>query len=218
MKYSVIIPAAGSSQRCGTYDKLLFKINNEPVIKHAISNFHDDKDCRQIILVVKETKFDFYKKMFHLYSKLLVVKGGKTRFESVYEGFKHVKHEYTLIHDAARPYLSYQLLENVKKNLEESDIVVPVVNVVDSMICLKPTNHYVDRSEYKLVQTPEGFKTEILKHAYSKINDLSKVNFSDEASFVLQSNHSIKLTLIDGENKNKKITYESDFEELFCLD
>lgn len=217
MKYSVIIAAAGSSARAGHYDKLLFKLNNEPVIKHSVNNFFEDKDCKQIVLVVSESKFDFYKKMFNFYPKLLVVKGGASRFDSVYEGFKHVKHDLVLIHDGARPYVTMDLIDQVKQNLTNYDMVLPVIPVIDSLIQTPAHNfHYVDRNQFHLVQTPQGFQKSILAQAYQL--NTTHTSFSDEGSLVMNMLPDVKVNLIDGETGNKKITYESDFEELFCLD
>ncbi len=218
MKYSVIIPAAGSSSRVGTYDKLLFKINNQPVIKHSVANFFDDPDCKQIILVVPEAKFDFYKKMFNFYPKLLVVKGAATRFASVACGFHHVKQDYVLIHDGARPYVSMELIETIKQTLESHAVVIPTIPVIDSMLQVNTTGqvNYVNRDHYQLVQTPQGFETKLLAQAYT--TNANQSTYSDEGSLVLATCPQADLVTIPGETGNKKITYESDFEELFCLD
>lgn len=211
MSYIAIIPAAGSSSRFQK-DKLTLKLNNEYLIKHTLYNFQEDKNCSKIILVVPSNKFDFYKKMFCLVNKLLVVVGGSSRAESVYKGLQYaLKSDYVLIHDAARPYVQEELISNVYSTLvnQDLDVVIPVVDETDSLICLNAdaSFNYVNRSNYKRVQTPQGFKTSTLINAYKADNSFS---YGDEASLVLATLKDVAIKTIEGNYSNIKITTPED--------
>lgn len=212
MSYVAIIPAAGTSARFKK-DKLTLKLNNEYLIKHTLYNFQEDKNCSKIILVVPTNKFDFYKKMFCLVNKILVVTGGSTRSESVYKGLQYaLKSDYVLVHDAARPYVEPELITNVYQALvnEDSDGVIPVIDETDSIIHLDPESSsftYVDRSHFKRVQTPQGFKTNILVHAYQQKTSFTH---SDEASLVLTQLPNAQIQTIPGNPSNIKITTPED--------
>ena len=213
MKYYAIIPAAGKSTRFKK-DKLTIKLNNELLIKHTIYNFQMDKDCEKIILVVASNKFDYYKSLFRLVSKLVVVAGGSTRSESVKKGLQYcLKSQYVLIHDGARPYVSDELINNVKDNLVDNQIVIPVIDEVDSLIDVSGDEiKYLNRLNYKRVQTPQGFETNTLVRAFEQTSSID--GFTDEASMVLSSIKDAKYVLIEGDYKNIKITTEQDVSEI----
>lgn len=210
MKYTVVVPAAGSSVRFGNKNKLTIKINGEMLIKHTISVFSDDKECEKIILVVKENEFDFFKRLFCLDKKVIVVaKSTTTRSESVRFGLEYCKKcEYVMIHDACRPFLDSELISKIKDELFSYDAVIPILKISDSILQIKPNLEYLNRDNIFRVQTPQAFKQKILMQAIDKIEDQN--SFNDEFSQLLSINNSINYKLIEGSNKNIKVTYEDD--------
>lgn len=215
MKYTAIIPGAGNSSRFHK-DKLLIKLNNELLIKHTVYNFQYDKDCEKIILLVPSNKFNFYKQLFRLVNKLIVIIGGSTRSESVNLGLKHAaKSQYVLIHDAARPYLSIDLLNRIKEGLSSANIVVPYVDIFDSLIHFESNSEfsYVNRNSYKLIQTPQAFKTELLLNSFEFLKN-SNLLFTDEVSLVHHFNSNEIINFIYGDLRNKKITEPNDVSEI----
>ncbi|GAA5414967.1 IspD/TarI family cytidylyltransferase [Ureaplasma ceti] len=214
MKYTVIIPAAGSSSRFQK-DKLLIKLNNELLIKHTIYNFQYDKDCEKIILVVQSNKFNFYKSMFRLINKLLVVEGDSSRSESVYKGLQYaLKQENVLIHDADRPFVSLDLITDVKNALENHNLVTSYIPVYDSLVKTDANGvTYVDRQEYKLIQTPQGAKVDMLIKAYDA-NKTNTIPFNDEISLILNHFPEEPVEFVLGSSQNKKITTPDDVSQI----
>lgn len=210
MKYTVVVPSAGSSVRFGNKNKLTIKINGEMLIKHTISVFSDDKECEKIILVVKENEFVFFKRLFCLDKKVIVVaKSTTTRSESVRFGLEYCKKcEYVMIHDACRPFLDSELISKIKDELFSYDAVIPILKISDSILQTKPNLEYLNRDNIFRVQTPQAFKQKILMEAIDKIEDQN--SFNDEFSQLLSINNSINYKLIEGSNKNIKVTYEDD--------
>lgn len=211
MNYSVIIPAAGHSTRFKR-DKLLEKINNVHVIKHTLAPFIEDNDCEQIILVSNEKNYKIFKNFFHLNKKILLIKGGINRFESVKNGFKYVKQniEYVLIHDGARPFLTHELINDIKNELTNGyDAVIPILRISDSLIKVRnQIIKYVNRNDYIRVQTPQGFRKNVLINSYNKIKN-EIIDFNDEFSFVVNT-MPIKYKFVIGNESNLKITFEKD--------
>ena len=140
---------------------------------------------------------------------LIVTTGGNTRAESVYLGFSQIPQaSYVLIHDAARPNISQQLITDVIKGLANSPVIIPGINVTDTIKRVKNNTvvETIDRNELKAVQTPQGFHYEALQCAYKKISDRSK--FTDEAS--LMEALIIDIKIVDGYWENLKITHPID--------
>jgi 2-C-methyl-D-erythritol 4-phosphate cytidylyltransferase len=91
---------------------------------------------------------------------------------------------------------------------EQHDAVVPVVDVVDSYRRVESEESYiVPRSSLRIVQTPQTFKAEVLRKAYSLPFDTS---FTDDASVVEAAGY--RVSLVDGERQNIKLTTPEDVE------
>lgn len=215
MKYTVLIPAAGHSTRFKK-NKLTFKINGDYLLNHSLYNFIEDKDCEKIVLIVNKDQFDFFKFLYRLNKKILVVSiNSNSRTESVEFGLSYCKNsKYILIHDACRPYLNYELLEKIKMELNNGvDATIPVIDIVDSIVNVENSKmEYLNRNNIKRVQTPQGFKTEILLEAFKDKNN--NIVFNDELSLILNKNPNIKYSYINGSIKNIKITFPEDVNDI----
>ena len=206
MKYDAIVVAAGKGKRAELgFNKVLFKMKNgKTVIENVFDIFLDDKDCQKIILVTDE---EIVSK-----NKLVVVtKGGEERIDSVENGLALVESEYVLIHDGARPFLNKNALEEVKKKLEEKDAVVlgrqaqDTIKVVNGDKILST----IDRSHIFLAETPQGFKTSLIKECYSQRGD---VKFTDDASLLEALGKEV--FVVYDKYDNKKLTNKIDFENI----
>ena len=137
-----------------------------------------------------------------------IIKGGKTRTESVKNALAHCSEfKTTLIHDAVRPCVSTALIKRVLVKLEKSTAVIPVIPVVDTIKEVKEgkISKTIDRSNLVCVQTPQGFQTQILKEVYSQDN---LNTYTDDAA--LMEANSYKVSTVEGDSKNIKITVSSD--------
>ena len=214
MKYTALIPAAGHSVRFKK-NKLTFKINGEYLINHSLYHFIEDSECEKIVLVVNKEQFDFFKFLYRLNSKILVVSiDSNTRSESVKFGLSYCKNSsYVLVHDACRPYLDSELIEDIKNALNNHDAVIPIIDIVDSVVVVEQDKlNYVDRKNIKRVQTPQGFKTNKLIEAYKNWN--SSDVFNDELSMLIHYDKSIKYKYCPGMIKNIKITFPHDVNDV----
>ena len=212
MKYQAIIVAAGNSTRANlSYNKMLYKIDDIPMVYKSAINFIDDPDCSLIVLAINKDNHEQIKQIFKDVNKVKFVIGGKTRQESVKNALSLIDEDYVLIHDGARPFYSKQLLNKIKEKLLTYDVVIPVIDVKDSIFQIKDNKveKLLKRDDLKAIQTPQGFKTSLIKkaHEIAKNN-----NYSDDSSMVKDLLNK-DIYVIDGEIENKKYTYNEDFKK-----
>ena len=202
-----IILASGQSKRFNSKKPKQFNIyKNKPLFKHSLDKALKSKFFKKIIIVVnnkKEIKEKFSK-------NILIIKGGKERSDSSRIALKFIKKfkpKNVLIHDAARPNFTLNLLKNLIKTLENHKAVVPAIKSKDSIkYKIKNQLFNIDRKNSILTQTPQAFR-------FKDLYDLSikqKRIISDEASLFIDNNQNIKF--IKGEILNNKITFKEDAE------
>jgi 2-C-methyl-D-erythritol 4-phosphate cytidylyltransferase len=139
------------------------------------------------------------------------VSGGNSRQDSVYNGLERVPEGTThvLIHDAARPCLSPALRDRVIDALASHDAVVPAVPVTDTLIrdMDAGVDAILDRVNLAGVQTPQGFRLELIRRAH-RIARERGFKSSDDGSLVLALAENV--ATVPGERSNLKVTYRDD--------
>ena len=139
------------------------------------------------------------------------VSGGNSRQDSVYNGLERVPEGTThvLIHDAARPCLSPALRDRVIDALASHDAVVPAVPVTDTLIrdMDAGVDAILDRVNLAGVQTPQGFRLELIRSAH-RIARERGFKSSDDGSLVLALAENV--ATVPGERSNLKVTYRDD--------
>jgi 2-C-methyl-D-erythritol 4-phosphate cytidylyltransferase len=136
------------------------------------------------------------------------VEGGKERFDSVKAGIAALSPdvEYVAIHDGVRALVSKRLIINAMLKIESVDAVIPVVEAVDSYRVVEgESNEVIPRSKLRIVQTPQLFRADILRRAYAQGYN---PRFTDDATVV--ESLGVKITLIEGERSNIKLTTPED--------
>lgn len=206
MKYDAVIVASGKGERANLgYNKAFFQMKDgKTVLEHSASLFINDEDCKNVIIVTNEEYLDKVMKN----SKIIITLGGKERKDSVQNGLEKVTSEYVLIHDAARPFLHKEALEELKKEIESKNAAilakksVDTIKVVDENKIVKT----LDRNVIYLAETPQGFKTDLIKKCYA---ECEKINFVDDASLVESLGYDVYVVI--DKYENKKLTIETDF-------
>ncbi len=145
-----------------------------------------------------------------------VVDGGARRQDSVRAGLSALSHdiELVLIHDAARPFATRELTERVLAATAETGAAVPAVAAHDTV--KREENGEVvatlDRSVLRLVQTPQGFRREVIEGAYDALGDR---DVTDDAGVVELA--AGRVAIVEGIPSNRKITCAEDFDEARVL-
>ena len=131
--YFVILAAGKSKRFSKKIPKQFFKYKNKEIIDHSIEKSLNSKLFKKILIVTNNLKH-FNKKKYP--QSIRIIKGGKERSDSSLIGLKYIKKfkpSNVLIHDAARPNFSLQLLKNLFKSLKKNKAVIPTVNTKDSI-------------------------------------------------------------------------------------
>ena len=211
MKKYVIIVAGGKGLRMGSeLPKQFLPIGGKPVLMHTLEAFRKYEATLQIILVLPKEQQDFWKQLceeYHFDVGHLIADGGETRFHSVKNGLALVRESGLVgVHDGVRPFVSVDVIRNCYDLAEARKAVIPVIDVVETVRHLTGnSSETVSRNDYKLVQTPQVFDTELLKRAYTQ--EFTPF-FTDDASVVEAMG--VPVYLAEGNRENIKITTPFD--------
>ena len=212
-KITAIVLAAGSGSRMKSKTKKQFmEIKGKPVIWYSLFEFEKSR-VDEIILVTGKEDIDYCKKeiveKYNLKKIKNVVAGGSERYESVYNGLKEVTGNIVLIHDGARPLINNEIIERSIEGTIKSDACVVGVPVKDTIKRANKEGYIIDtpnRSELWITQTPQSFKTDLVKMAYKKMKEeLEKgnttLNITDDA-MVVEEFTTNQVRFVQGEYKS----------------
>jgi 2-C-methyl-D-erythritol 4-phosphate cytidylyltransferase len=217
MKVSVIIVAAGYGKRMGgSISKQLLELNGRPVLYYCIKAFNKIEEIDEIIVVVNRKIFGSVKSLIikskFKKAKELVI-GGKERQYSVYNGLKKLKchlNQIVLIHDGVRPLVTKKIILDVIRNSKKFGSAIPALPVKETLKMSEDGDFFlktINRNKIWSIQTPQGFKYNILIQAFEKAR---KDNFigSDDAALIERIG--VKPKIVPGSFKNIKITTPED--------
>jgi 4-diphosphocytidyl-2-methyl-D-erithritol synthase len=204
---SVIILAAGISNRFNAIlpKQFVLLYKNKTVLDFSVEAFKKNKFIDEIIIVVHN---NWEKKIKAKYKNCKVISGGESRSESSLIGLNQCTSSVkkVLIHDAARPFVSQNIINQCIKKLDLNDAVIPILHNVDSLIEIAENKiNYLNRDAIKIVQTPQAFQYHKIVSSYE-----TKSTSTDDLSILLKNNKTAKCCFIDGEKNNFKITNKND--------
>lgn len=194
----------------GAMPKQFLLVSDKPVLYYTLQTFLNAFADIQIILVLPVDYTDLGQEIIDTYfdkGKIKLTVGGDTRFQSVKNGLQLVESDSIIfVHDGVRCLLTENLIHRCYAEAVRSGTAIPVIVSKDSVrIVNDEGNDAVDRSKVMLVQTPQTFHSKILLPAF-QID--YKERFTDEATVV--EAYGIKVTLVEGEENNIKITKPMD--------
>ena len=215
-KYAVIV-AGGTGTRMGSNTpKQFLLLNEKPVLYYTLKVFLEAYTDIQIILVLPEEYTDLGREIIDAYfdySRIQITSGGETRFHSVKNGLALAdKESIIFVHDAVRCLVTGNLIHRCYENALKTGSAVPALRSKDSVRLLNEEendNEVLDRSKVVFIQTPQTFHSRILIPAF-EID--YKERFTDEATVV--EAFGLKISLVEGEENNLKITRPEDLEWL----
>lgn len=209
---AAILVAAGSGERLGAdVPKAFVEIAGQSMAEHAVRRFGGHRAIGPIRLVVPlawvRTAAD---RLWPFANDLSVVQGGATRQASVAAGLAAVPTDATfvLVHDVARPFVTDTVIDAVVAALMAgADAVVPVVPIHDTVRRVGSDGMLagvVDRSTLVAVQTPQGFRRDVLIAAHAAASDTA----TDDAALVEALGHQV--VSVPGADEAFKITTPAD--------
>ncbi|MCF7873966.1 MAG: 2-C-methyl-D-erythritol 4-phosphate cytidylyltransferase [Candidatus Omnitrophica bacterium] len=207
MKVAAVIVCAGFGKRIGEA-KATILLTGKPLFYYSLKTFLSINQIKQIILVLQKKHFKLAKK-FITSKKIDLVEGAKKRKQSVANGLEKISDDldYVLIHDCARPFIRKQIVMKVVRELKKHPAVVPGVKVKDTLKQLKGSlvKKTLNRDNLFSIQTPQGFKKDLIKTAYEKYKNSS---FTDSAQLIEKNGKTVKV--VEGDSLNFKLTYRED--------
>ncbi len=210
MKYSAIVLCAGSGKRMELgYNKVLYKLGDKTVYEKTMELFLEDSRCEQIIVVTKAEERGQFEELIKS-ERLMFVSGGQERQDSVLNGLSQVSQDHVLIHDGARPFVPKKCIDDILATLTTKDACLLMVPVKDTIKEVKDGKvvKTMERAKLYQAQTPQAFKTELIKKCYLKGKDAA-FQATDDASLVEEFSDS-EVHVVKGSYENIKLTTIED--------
>ena len=217
-KKYLIVTAGGSGTRMGAeIPKQFLPLEGVPILERTILRFREAIPDIQVITVLPSAHIARWRRScvessFPVPQRL--VAGGFTRFHSVQNALSVVPDgALVAVHDGVRPLIGADKIRELFAAMERCRAVIPVLPVTDTLKVLRKgpdghlaeTGEQADRSCLYGAQTPQIFRSEDLKAAYTQSYDTA---FTDDAS--VASRYGIPLSFVEGERYNLKITTKED--------
>ncbi|MFV0291065.1 MAG: 2-C-methyl-D-erythritol 4-phosphate cytidylyltransferase [Mangrovibacterium sp.] len=213
MKKFVLIVAGGSGIRMGgDVPKQFLELHGIPILMRTIARFYAYDEHVDVIVVLPESQMLFWEQLCEQYGFKLphrLAKGGSSRFQSVRNGLQLISEEgLVFIHDGVRPLVSLSTIKACEDGALAFGNALPVISLVDSIREISNgASIHRERSNYRLVQTPQTFKVSLIKEAF--LQEESPF-FTDDAS-VLESAGN-RIHCVEGNDENIKITTKKDLQ------
>jgi 2-C-methyl-D-erythritol 4-phosphate cytidylyltransferase len=203
---AAILVAAGSGERLGAdVPKAFVEVDGQTLLARAVARFRDHPGIGEVIVVLPQSHAD---SRFALTTSVV---GGRTRQESVAAGLGALPDsvDAVLVHDVARPFVPMQVIDAVLAALSDgADAVVPVVPIHDTVRRIDADGALagvLDRSTLVAVQTPQGFRRDVLVAAHAQAGDASA---TDDAALVEALGG--RVVAVPGADESFKITTPLD--------
>ncbi|MCG3664872.1 bifunctional 2-C-methyl-D-erythritol 4-phosphate cytidylyltransferase/2-C-methyl-D-erythritol 2,4-cyclodiphosphate synthase [Aliarcobacter butzleri] len=202
---TLIVLCAGNSTRFEHKTKKQWiRIEDEPLWLNVTKRISSFAKFDKIIVTSHQDELNYMK---NFSDDFTFVKGGETRQLSILNSLQFVTTKYVMITDVARACVPQSVIENLLNEKSSADCIVPILNVTDTVVY---ENDTIDRSNVKLIQTPQLSNTQVLRDALN-----TPIEFTDESSAIKAIDGKIKY--IQGSTFSKKLTLGDELDELPCL-
>jgi len=220
----VVIVGAGQGVRMGaSVPKVFLPLGSRPVLLHTVRAFTALPEIRGVVLVVPAGEEPRVRELCgagpNAEKIRAVVPGGARRQDSVRAGLDALSAdtELVLIQDAARPFASPELIRRVLDAARRIGAAVPGVPVADTLKQVNPDETVactLGRQGLVAVQTPQGFRIEVLRRAYAEA-EVRGLEATDDAGLVEQAG--LPVAVVPGDPMNFKLTTPLDFRVAECV-
>lgn len=216
-EYALVVAGGKGTRIKSKVPKQFLELNGKPVLLHTLEAFYRYSEKINVILVLPEDDFQTWKSIcekFKFHKNIILQKGGESRFQSVKNGLAKIDGDACLpdrqglvaIHDGVRPLVSEDIIGASFRLAAVHQSAVAAVRLKESIRMTDQDNtKAVDRSRFRLIQTPQTFQVQLIKKAYEIKEDPS---LTDDASVAERAGHVI--SLFEGSYENIKITTQED--------
>jgi 2-C-methyl-D-erythritol 4-phosphate cytidylyltransferase len=221
-EYALIVAGGKGTRIKSKLPKQFLELTGKPILLHTLEAFYRYSENITIVLVLPEDDFTIWNdicKKYNFKKPIVLQKGGETRFQSVKNGLEKVTGPgLVAIHDGVRPLVSEDIIGASFRLAAVHQSAVAAVRLKESIrmtdqACLQEgssarrqdNTKAMDRSRFRLIQTPQTFTIDLIKQAYQLKEDPT---MTDDASVVEKLGHTI--SLFEGSYENIKITTPED--------
>lgn len=211
---SAVILAAGRGARFGGEgNKAWAALAGRPLLGHSLAAFARWGEAGEIVLVVRAGEEPRATALARDLGRTVhVVTGGERRCDSARAGLAAATGEYVLVHDGARPLVSPDLIRRVSEAARRHGAAVPVLPMADTVRYARAgflRRDAVDREGLVQIQTPQGFRRDLLLRAYAEA-EREGVDLPDDAAAMLLLGHPV--AVVAGDPANLKVTRPEDLD------
>lgn len=216
-EYAIIVAGGKGTRISSSLPKQFLQVNGLPILIHTLNAFVSYSGQLKIILVLPEEDMKTWEQLSRKHNfttPVTLQTGGETRFQSVRRGLEKIEGDgLVAIHDGVRPVISADIIGASFRLAAVHGSAVAAVRLKESIRMTDPPSaeathdntRAVDRSRFRLIQTPQTFDVALIKRAYEMKEDPS---LTDDASVAERAGHVI--SLFEGSYENIKITTAED--------
>ncbi|MCH5179683.1 MAG: 2-C-methyl-D-erythritol 4-phosphate cytidylyltransferase [Erysipelotrichales bacterium] len=218
MNYLILLASGSGKRMHNTTPKQFIEVQDKPLIFYSLNTFEHNENIDEVVIV---TKRKYFKKIYQIiedysFEKVhLLVEGGKFRQVSTYNALEALKgfalkNDIIIVHDAARPLVSNDDINNLIKAMDKHTSASLGTKVVDTTIKIKNKKfqELLSRDNLINIQTPQAFRYNQILKAHKKALKDNITNATDDAQLMSLINK--KYYIVEGSKQNFKITTEND--------
>ena len=214
MHVTAIIAAGGSGRRLGAdAPKQFLELGGRPILEHSVRALAEHPRVSELIVALPAESASAPPRWLAECAKVRIVAGGARRQDSVANAFDTItRSDVVLIHDAARPFVSPELISRSIDAALAHGAAIAATAVSDTVKQVQPgedgpvIHGTISRESIYLAQTPQAFTRAILADAVAL--GRSGVEATDEAALAEQAGHDVHV--VEGDAENVKITTAAD--------
>ncbi len=223
----VALLAGGTGARIGSaVPKQLLEVGGVTLLEHALGAFHSHPAVDAITIVMAPDHLDAARAIVEQggYAEKVteVVAGGRTRSDSTVAALATLGEEpcLVLVHDAARPLVTARIISDCFEALAAYPVVNVAIDTADTIVAVDAAGRVLDtldRASLRRVQTPQGFRSEVLREAYRLAAADPDFTATDDCGVVMRYLPAEPVVVVAGDERNLKVTTPVDLQVVAAL-
>ena len=211
--YGVILAAGDSTRFDSEVNKLFYKVNGKELVLYPVETFLDNTEIDEVLIVSSKSNKSALEKLISERQSVSIILGGDSRQESEYCALQYLQDRASdncliAIHDAARSFISSELLTSLINTAKEHGSAAPFL---DNSKFYDIEKDEIVNKKIVDIQTPQVYKYKELFECYSFLSKNNITGMVDTTESMFNFNK-YETQVVRGEENNLKITYKSDLE------
>ena len=220
---AVVLGGGTGTRFGGTVPKQLLTLGGKTLVEHCVAAFAavpatvDGPGIDEIVLVMPAAYHDEARRLVGPRVSA-IIEGGATRSDSVRKALAHIAARYqpastgVLIHDAARPLVTRQVIAGCVRALGQHDAIGTAIPSSDTILSVADSaiTHVPPRETLYRAQTPQGFRLSVIAEAHRRAAADPRFTPTDDCSVVLRYLPDVPVRVVPGSERNIKVTYPGD--------